>query len=766
MLKRNKGAIEGIVQGVGFRPFVYKLAQRYELSGYVTNTPTGVVLEVEGEDSNISQFRDALMSCLPPLAYISSVDWKEIPPKKEHGFEIRKSQVGQERSTLISPDVCICPDCLKELFDPHDRRYRYPFINCTNCGPRYIIIQDIPYDRATTTMKVFQMCPLCQEEYDDPSNRRFHAQPNACWDCGPQVSLHDASGRKIVCNDPIRKTISLIEQGNILAIKGLGGFHLAVDASNHKAVVRLRRKKHREEKPLAIMVRDLDTARRLAYIDNQEAKILTSMQRPIVLLRKKRSHGLSPQVAPKNKYFGIMLPYTPLHYLLMEGNYRALVMTSGNMTEEPINIDNKAAFENLGHIADYFLIHNRDIYLRSDDSVVRVVGGLTRQIRRSRGYVPVPVFLSTRISPLAPALAVGAELKNTVCLTKRNRAFLSQHIGDMENLETYKFFELTIQHLQRILEITPEVLACDLHPDYLSTRFAKSQNTCPVIIVQHHHAHIVSCMAEHGLTRPVIGLAMDGTGMGEDGKIWGCEFFVADLTSYKRVAHLDYIPQPGGDMAAKQPWRMALMYLYRSFGEGLFDLPIPYASRLNRKQAKNVLTMAVNGINSPLTSSCGRLFDAIASLLGLRDTIAYEGQAAIELEMCQTKKASGTYPVSFSIDQGMRILEMRDLIRSVVEDIIKGTPAGVISSRFHNSLINLFTDVASDIRSEMGLSEVVLSGGSFQNATLLLGLHRALGSRGFTVYSHRLVPSNDGGLSLGQAVFAGLKASGKKGNFE
>ncbi|RLB79053.1 MAG: carbamoyltransferase HypF [Deltaproteobacteria bacterium] len=765
MLKRNKGAIEGIVQGVGFRPFVYKLAQRYGLSGYVTNTPTGVILEVEGEDSNITRFRNALMSCPPPLAYISSADWQEIPPKKEQGFQIIKSQVGQERSTLISPDVCICEDCLREMFDPRDRRYRYPFINCTNCGPRYTIIQDIPYDRATTTMKVFRMCPSCQKEYEDPSDRRFHAQPNACWDCGPQVSLYDSSGKQIICHDPVRETISLLERGYILAIKGLGGFHLAVDAANHKAVVRLRRRKHREEKPLAIMVKDLNTAATFAHISEREAAILTSIQRPIVLLRKRRSHGLSPQIAPRNRYFGIMLPYTPLHYLLMEGKYKALVLTSGNMTEEPINIDNHAAFENLGDIADFFLVHNRDIYLRSDDSVVRVVAGVPRQIRRSRGYVPVPIFLSQKTPAPAPTLAVGAELKNTVCLTKDNRAFLSQHIGDMENLETYQFFELTITHLQKILEIDPEVVACDLHPDYLSTRFAKAQNKYPVITVQHHHAHIVSCMAEHGLSGPVIGLAIDGTGMGEDGKIWGCEFLVANLTSYTRIGHLDYIPQPGGDMAAKQPWRMALIYLYRSFGDELFDLPIPFVSRLKRRDAEIVLRMALKGMNSPLTSSCGRLFDAVASLIGLRDTIAYEGQAAIELEMTQAKGDCGAYPTTIRIEKGMRILVVTELIRSVVKDIMDGVSARVISSRFHRSLIGIFASIASDIGRETGLLDVVLSGGSFQNATLLSGLHEALEAKGFTVYSHRLVPTNDGGLSLGQAVCAGLKAVGRKGDF-
>jgi len=766
MNKRSRGAIKGIVQGVGFRPFVYQLAHRHNLSGYVSNTPAGVLLEVEGRDKDIEKFQRALIGSPPPLAHISSAEWTEIPPLKEKGFKIKESQVGQERSTLISPDVCICEDCLRELFDPSDRRYLYPFINCTNCGPRYTIIKDIPYDRATTTMSVFQMCPTCRSEYEDPLNRRFHAQPNACWDCGPRVSLHDAQGNKISVTDPIKKAISLLEQGKILAIKGLGGFHLAVDAANHRAVVRLRRRKHREEKALAIMVKDLNTARTLAHISTKEAQLLTSIQRPIVLVKKRRSHGLSPQVAPRNRYFGIMLPYTPLHYLIMEGNFRALVMTSGNMTEEPINIDNDAALRNLKGIADFFLIHNRDIYLRSDDSVVKVVGGLSRQIRRSRGYVPVPVFVCDKICPLTPTLAVGGELKNTICLTKENRAFVSQHIGDMENLETYGFFELTVEHLQRILEVKPQVLAHDLHPDYLSTRFAVNQYSTPAIAVQHHHAHIVSCMTEHGIVEPVIGLAMDGTGLGDDGMVWGCEFLLADLLSYKRVAHLDYIPQPGGDMATKNPWRMALIYLHKAFNDELFNLPIPFVSRLDHQQARIVLKMALKGMNSPLTSSCGRLFDAVAALLGLRNQIAYQGQAAIELEMCQSGNDTETYPIILRNEGGIIKIDVTPLIRSIVKDIMAGTRRGTISRRFHNSLIETFADVTEQIGKDTGICTVVMSGGSFQNNTLLARLTRALEQRGFRAYSHHLVPTNDGGLSLGQAICAGLQFSGNKGQFE
>ena len=765
MVKRTKGAIQGIVQGVGFRPFVYQLAHRFNLAGYVINTSQGVLLEVEGPETRIGDFFEAIISETPPLARISALDRSEIPTLGEHSFKIKESRAGLGRSALISPDVSICPDCLSELRNPNDRRYRYPFINCTNCGPRYTIIRDIPYDRPSTTMHKFEMCPACKAEYDDPSNRRFHAQPNACWECGPQTALHDLDGNPVACSDPVREAARLLEEGAIVAVKGLGGFHLAVDATNHKAVVRLRRRKHREEKPLAIMVPDLETAREIARVSDEEAAILTSRRRPIVILRKHRSHGLSPQVAPRNRHFGIMLPYTPLHYLLMEAPFKALVMTSGNMTEEPINIENHAAFINLKGIADFFLVHNRDIYLRSDDSIVRVINRVPRQIRRSRGYVPEPIFLPDRLPGLPPVLAVGGELKSTVCLTKENRAFLSQHVGDMENLETYEFFRLTMSHLRRILEIEPAVIAHDLHPDYLSSRFAREQEDIPLIPIQHHHAHIVSCMAEHGAVGPVIGLAMDGTGLGTDGRIWGGEILLADPVSFERKAHLDYIPLPGGDAAAKYPWRMALIYLHRAYGDELFDLDIPFVKHLNEEEAGIVIQMARQGVNSPLTSSCGRLFDAVASLVGLRDKNAYEGQAPIELEMRQRRGETGEYPWRIEKGEDLRRLLTDDLIRGIVEDLAHGTSKGVVSARFHNTIMRMLQDMCRLLREETGIEEVAMSGGSFQNATLLTGLARMLEQDGFQVYTHRLVPSNDGGLALGQAVCAGLRLREWKGRY-
>ena len=766
MNERARASINGIVQGVGFRPFIYRLAHRYRLSGYVANTSEGVVLEVEGPEKRIRRFFEALEPEHPPLARISSVERTSIPLKNDREFVIRSSRGNAERSALISPDVGVCPDCLAEMKDPGDRRFRYPFINCTNCGPRYTIIEDIPYDRASTTMRKFRMCRACRAEYLDPGNRRFHAQPNACPECGPEVTLTDASGRRLDVPDPVRAAVSLLEKGRILAVKGLGGFHLGVDAANHRAVVRLRRRKHREEKPLAVMVRDLETARDIVHINDTEARELTSFRRPIVILRKRRFHGLSSQVAPKNRFFGVMLPYTPLHHLLMEGGFRALVMTSGNMTDEPINIQNRAAFRHLGDIADFFLVHNRDIHLRSDDAIIRVIEGIPRQIRRSRGYVPVPVFLPDDMAGMPPVLAVGAELKNTICLTKENRAFLSQHIGDLDNAGTLDFFHMTVTHLRKILEARPVVLAHDLHPDYLSSRFARKQNELPTLAVQHHHAHIVSCLAENGYGDAVIGVALDGTGLGTDGHIWGGEILLADLTSFTRRAHLEYVPLPGGDAAARSPWRMALAYLDRAYGDRFFRLPIPFVRDLDREKADIIVTMGRKGINSPLTSSTGRFFDAVSALVGIRRNIAYEGQAAVELDMCQDLREKGGYPWDTGKEGGRWVIRTGPVIRGVVEDLVKGEKRSVISRRFHNTLIHMITETCRRIGDESGIRVAALSGGAFQNASLLVGVTRGIEAAGFRVMSHARVPTNDGGLSLGQAVCGGMRHAGMPGRFE
>jgi hydrogenase maturation protein HypF len=766
MKRRARGAIEGIVQGVGFRPFIHQLAGRYGLAGYVGNTDFGVALEVEGSDANITSFMESVVTSPPPLAHIASVRWTDIPFKNQQSFEITQSKSRRERSALISPDAGICEDCSRELLDPLDRRFRYPFINCTNCGPRYTIIKDIPYDRIATTMASFKMCPVCQKEYEDPVDRRFHAQPNACWACGPVPSLYDANGVKMVCDDPIREAISLLQQGAVLAVKGLGGFHLSVDALNHEAVVRLRRRKHREEKPLAVMVRDLENARKFVHVNRTETKLLSSRQKPIVLLEKKPFNGLSEEVAPLNRYLGVMLPYTPLHVLMMEEPSGPLVMTSGNVSEEPITRDNQAAFKKLHGIADYFLSHNRDIHLRGDDSVVRVVNDVPRQVRRSRGYVPIPVFLPSSMASMPQVLALGGELKNTICLTKKNRAFLSQHVGDLENLETYDFFKLTVSHLRRILDIRPEVMVHDLHPDYLSSGFAREQTELAPLAVQHHHAHIVSCFAEHGVEGPAIGLAMDGTGLGLDGAIWGGEVLLCDTVSFSRRAHLGYVPLPGGDAAAKSPWRMGLVYLYHAYGEALFDLAIPFVQELDRETASIILQMVQRRVNSPLTSSCGRLFDGVSAILGLRKEIAYEGQAAIELEMCRDPDEEGAYAFHIDTGAGEWIMETTPIIQGVVTDLIGGKGPDVISGRFHNTLIKMLHRICTIIRTESGIEQVALSGGVFQNETLLSGLTKVLGADGFEVLSQSLVPANDGGLSLGQAVIAGMLCAGHKGQFE
>jgi hydrogenase maturation protein HypF len=749
--------INGIVQGVGFRPFVYQLAGLHGLCGHVANTAAGVTVHIEGAAPQIKAFIADLEAKKPPLAHIVEITIDDTPPAGHRDFSILKSEGSDHRATLISPDVAVCNDCLAELFDPADRRFKYPFINCTNCGPRYTIIADIPYDRPKTSMRHFVMCPQCQAEYDDPHDRRFHAQPNACHRCGPRVLLFD-NRRQPVTGDPIARTAELLKAGRIVAVKGLGGFHLAADALNDAAVERLRRRKHREEKPLAVMSADLDAVKYYAHIAPEEAELLASIQRPIVLLTKKRPEKLAFSVAPRNNYVGVMLPYTPLHHLLMQYGFAALVMTSGNLSEEPIAIDNEEAFERLADIADYFLIHDRAIYLRSDDSIVRRAGEETRPIRRSRGFVPIPIFLKERIPSV---LACGAELKNTVCLTKGEQAFVSQHIGDLENLATENFFRLTIEHLQRILDIRPELIVCDRHPDYLSTQWAKARQDLPVIQVQHHFAHIAAAMAEHRLDEPVIGLAFDGTGLGDDGTIWGGEILVADLAGFRRVAHLEAVPMPGGAAAIKAPQRMALAYLNQVYGQALWQLNLPALGTLDRTEADVILQMCVRRINAPLTSSLGRLFDGVAAIIGLRQRVAFEGQAAMELEMMADDQTRERYDFQWR-EGAVRKISVAPVIKAVVEDVQRGLPAFIISRKFHNTLIEGCAALCAAIGKETQLDRVVLSGGCFQNRLLLEGLTRALSRRNMEVYSHRQVPTNDGGICLGQAVIGAALASGKK----
>ena len=751
-------SVSGIVQGVGFRPFIFQLAHRYGLSGEVANTSSGVTIVVEGPTAEVALFTGAIKSAAPPLAHITDISETPAEPTGRADFVIISSQREASRNTLISPDVAVCEDCLKELFDSRDRRYRYPFINCTNCGPRYTIIDDVPYDRPHTSMKHFALCETCQKEYDDPMDRRFHAQPNACPFCGPRIAIFDGRGRPVAADDAVHAAASLLRRGEILAIKGLGGFHLAVDAANDAAVARLRHRKRREEKPFALMVAEIDSAMAIAKFSDADMALLTAVQRPIVLVEKNTGHDIAAQVAPNNRYFGIMLPYTPLHHLLLAEGFSALVMTSANLSEEPICIDNAEAFSRLEGIADGYLNHDRDIYLRSDDSIVRHTGGRMRFMRRSRGYVPVPVFLKRRQPSV---LACGALLKNTVCLTRDNQAFLSQHIGDLENAETLAFFELTVRHMQRILDVSPQLVAHDLHPDYLSTQYALGLAGVRTVGVQHHHAHIVSAMAEHHLNGPVIGLSFDGTGYGTDGKSWGGELMAATPARFTRLAHLDYTPMPGSNAAVREPWRMAVSYLQRAYGNGFADRSLPMFDTLDKSAVETVSVMARKGFNAPQTSSLGRLFDAVAAIAGVRSRVRYEGQAAMELEMHADRSVTTAYDYTWTRDGDVYRILPEPIICGVTADVLAGTPVPRVSMTFHNTLIRLFTALCRQLKSDTGISQVVMSGGVFQNAILLAGLEQGLEKEGFAVYSPQQVPANDGGLSLGQAVAAAAIAAGE-----
>lgn len=753
MRVRKQIAVSGIVQGVGFRPYVYRLASEQRLSGSVRNTTAGVIIEVQGAREAVDDFLARLSAQAPPLARITDVSVRDLPCDGDGRFQIITSQAGEKVGTLISPDVGICSDCLRELFDPADRRYKYPFINCTNCGPRFTIVRRIPYDRPLTSMAAFTMCPLCREEYEDPLNRRFHAQPNACWKCGPQVELWDESGARVASENPIQTAAEYLHHGAVVAIKGLGGFHLAVDATNPAAVEGLRRRKGRVDKPFAIMVPSLEAAGQFCELDDGARAALASPQRPIVLLRKKKACGIADAVAPRNRDLGLFLPYTPLHYLLLaEGNFCALVMTSGNRSEEPIAIDNAEAVERLRGLADVFLVHDREILLRCDDSVMRISGGCTRQMRRSRGYVPAPVLLGQTVPAV---LAVGGELKNTICLTRGRHAFLSQHVGDLENLQAYGFFEEAIQHLENVLEIRPQVVAHDLHPDYFSTHWALKQGSLPRVAVQHHHAHIASCMAENQLDSQVIGIVLDGAGYGTDGCVWGGELLVADYRGFERAGHLEYVPMPGGEAAIREPWRMAVSYLHRHFGRNFLNLQVPFVQQLDRGKLNLLLQAVERRINSPLTSSCGRLFDAVSALAGIRGQVNYEAQAAIELEMAMDPGANEPgYSLDIGEEDGQLILSTRTLFKELVADLRQGVQAGVISARVHRGLVDAWAAAAEILSRRTGLARVCLSGGSFHNRFLLERLQSCLAARHFQVFTHSEVPAGDGGLSLGQALVA------------
>jgi hydrogenase maturation protein HypF len=752
--------ITGVVQGVGFRPFVYQLAHRHGLSGWVCNTSAGVEIEAEGPSASLESFVEQLSSEAPAIALVETVKVADHPANDQQGFEIRASRRLKGEYQLVSPDVATCGDCLTELLDPADRRYRYPFTNCTNCGPRFTIIEDIPYDRPLTTMRGFVMCPECQKEYDDPLDRRFHAQPNACPTCGPRLTLADGNGQPISVDDEISASVQVLQEGRILAIKGLGGFHLACDATNDDAVGGLRERKGRPAKPVAVMMSTMGEIRSHCLVSAEEERLLTSAQCPIVLLKWQSGSPISELVAPGNRYLGVMLPYTPLHHVLVREVGRPLVMTSGNRSEEPIAMDNEEAVRRLREIADNFLLHDRDIYARYDDSVWMVTQERSQPLRRSRGYAPFPIKL-----PFAArqVLACGTELKNTFCVTKDRYAFLSQHIGDMENLETLEHFESSIELYRRLFRLEPEIVAYDLHPDYLATRHAKSLKTSARLVgVQHHHAHVVSCMVDNGIEEPVIGVALDGTGYGSDGQIWGGEFLVADYRGFCRAGHLEYVPMPGGEAAIRRPYRMAIGHLYPLLGQEGLDTALTFLGDVDAQELKIVQQQIARKINTPLTSSCGRLFDAVSALLGFSGEATYEGQAAVDLEMMAYQgEDTSSYPFNILGDGEVRTIQLSAMWRAILQDLIAALPPEVIAFRFHNTMAGMVAEMCCRVAAETDVTRVALTGGCFQNRLLLAKTMARLEEAGLVVLTHHQVPCNDGGVSLGQAVIASHRAGGR-----
>lgn len=761
MARRFKISITGIVQGVGFRPHVFKLAAKLGFKGFVFNTSKGVVIEVEGEGAE--NFQDALLDSLPPLAKIETTESQELPPAGYERFEIKLSELAENEFSLVSPDIAVCQDCLREIYDPSERRrYLYPFTNCTNCGPRYSIIKGVPYDRPLTTMKKFGMCQGCLKEYEDPLDRRFHAQPIACAECGPQVSYR-GQGPDVSGDDALVKAIKDIADGKIVAIKGLGGFQLVCDASNNYAVNKLRERKRKNLKPFALMAPDLSQINKYCFINEVEEHLLTAVQAPIVLLRKKPEAEvlLSAAVAPGNAYLGFMLPYTPLHSLLLnhpkagaDNLPSALVMTSGNLSEEPIVTDDDEALEKLSGLADSFLLHDREIYMRVDDSVARVVAGIPRLIRRARGYVPGAFDLGREMPEI---LAVGGELKNTSCITKGPYAIMSQHIGDLGNFEAMNFFEETIWNLRRTFKADPHIIAHDLHPDYLSTRFALAYDTGgekKLVPVQHHHAHVAACMAENGVTERVIGVAFDGTGYGTDGLTWGSEFLIADLKSFERYARFDYVALPGADKAVLEPWRIALSFLISAFGDDGIKIFRELRGGQYANDADTISVMINKKVNSPLSCGMGRYFDAVSALLGIKDRITFEGEAAIALEMAADKSDDHEiYDLSIE-GAAPAVIRAAPLFKAIVDDMINGVSAETIARRFHNTISEAVLKICERARNQTEINRVTLSGGVFQNALLFESVLGKLKANGFSVITHSKVPTNDACVSLGQAAIA------------
>ncbi|MCD6119786.1 carbamoyltransferase HypF [bacterium] len=779
---RYRVSITGIVQGVGFRPHVHKLAEEFGIFGWVLNNSSGVTMEIEPPSgqgrAHLDRFLSALVDDKPPLSRILTLEISELPPVGFTEFGIRKSERIAGELTLISPDVAICDDCKRELFDESDRRYEYPFINCTNCGPRYTIIRNIPYDRAMTTMASFEMCPDCEREYRDVEDRRYHAQPDCCWDCGPHVEyLRVESMNCADEKDAMTQASYDLSRGLIVGIKGLGGFHLACDAKNADAIETLRKRKRRAfSKPFAIMVRDISAAKAICDVNDAEAKLLESGASPIVLLRRKalNPHLVCSEVAPGQNRLGVMLAYTPLHLVLFKkleemnnkdaGNMPVLVMTSGNISEEPLVANNDEAIEKLSELADGFLVHNREIHAKCDDSVARVIGGQPQLIRHSRGYSPFPISFSTD-GPMI--LAVGAQKKNTFTLTRERFGFLSPHMGDMENLETLEFFEKTLEHYRKLFTIEPEAVVCDMHPHYLITGWAKeyaAKAGLKLIEVQHHHAHMAAVLAEHGESGTALGVSFDGTGYGTDGTLWGGEFLIGDMRGFRRYGHFHPVMLAGGESAIREPWRVAVAMVEAIDDRELAERFMAQYERMLAAKGESgagveaarladVRLMLERNLNRVPTSSCGRLFDGISALLGICKVANYEGQAAILLEERMVgEHDSGACEAAWMNEDGKLVFDWRHTIQEIVKDVLDGVPAGVISAEFHRTVVDVICNVAHRARDDEGIELVTLSGGCFQNAYLVEKTLERLCNEGFKVLYGCLVPPNDAGISLGQAA--------------
>jgi hydrogenase maturation protein HypF len=749
---RVRARVEGVVQGVGFRPFAHRLAHEHALSGWVHNDERGVLLEVEGAPDAVERFLERLAQEAPPLAVVERVRAGPLRPTGEDGFRIIRSGRTGGAAALVSPDAAPCSDCLAELFDPRDRRYRYPFVNCTNCGPRFTIVRGVPYDRALTTMASFEMCAACRAEYADPASRRFHAQPNACPTCGPSARLIDSTGRTLPAEDPVSAAAAALADGQIVAVKGLGGYHLACRADDERAVAELRRRKRREEKAFALMVGDLSAASALVCLTAVEEDLLKSRERPIVIARRRPGARVAESVAPRAPDLGVMLPSTPLHHLLLADAGVTLVMTSGNVCDEPIAHLDDDALRRLRTVADVLLVHDRPIEVRADDSVVRSLGARSTHplmLRRSRGYVPASVALPF---PAPPLLACGAELKSTFCLANGSRAWVGHHIGDLKNWETLRSFRDGVAHFEALFAITPEVLVHDLHPDYLSTGYAFEREGVALVGVQHHHAHLAACLAEHGERGPAIGAIYDGAGLGTDGTIWGGELLLGDLERVERVGHLQPVRLPGGDAAVREPWRMACAWLLAAL-DSEASPPASIAARIDRVRWEQIAELARSGTASPITTSVGRLFDAVAALCGIRMTVHDEGRAAMELEAAAARSERGAYALPLLEEEVLR-LDARETVRAIVDDLAAGTSAAVVSARFHNGLAAATATAVSRLAQQHDVSTAVLSGGVFQNRLLLTRTAQALERAGLRVLIPRALPPNDGAIAYGQAAVA------------